>query len=216
VSITSSVARLRPRRGAVPWSTIGLLAGLMAYADGFWLTSVQGAVGAIQRSQSPFASWLQDSTLMLPLYVLAAVGALAFARRRLGPVLRRPRKVVAAVLMVAVAGSLLGTVEMLASATYDYHLQVEQLAVMHAAHHTPTSDAQEAAAGCLLCTQDQLTLEADERAARYASAGILATNVVLVGWAVALQGGRLERGAARPRRAQSVPEPSPGPEPVPA
>lgn len=41
-------------RGKVPlpWITIGVLAVLMAAGDGFVLTSLQGAVGAIERSQA--------------------------------------------------------------------------------------------------------------------------------------------------------------------
>ena len=49
-----------PGRPAVPWATVLPLAVLMAYADGFWLTSLRGAVGAIERTQEPFATWLRS------------------------------------------------------------------------------------------------------------------------------------------------------------
>ena len=44
----------RPRT-SVPWATVLTLAVVLAYADGFWMTSLRGAVGAIERTQGPFA-----------------------------------------------------------------------------------------------------------------------------------------------------------------
>ena len=60
-------------RGKVPlpWVTVFALAVLMAAVDGFILTSLQGAVGAIERAQGPFASWLRDTAIVLPLFVVA-------------------------------------------------------------------------------------------------------------------------------------------------
>jgi hypothetical protein len=189
----------RPRRGRIPWPPVLLLAALLAFADGFWLTTTQGAVGAIERAQSPFAAWLRDSALSLPVFALAVLAALAVARRRLRPELRRPRRVVATALLVAAAGSLVGTAELVASAAYDYALQVPQLEAMHAAHITASSPAEVDRPGqCTgLCDQERLTLAADERAARYAAAGVLVTDVVVVGWGVALLGGRLDDGPRR-------------------
>ena len=34
------------RRG-VPWKTVVTLAAVLAYADGYWLVSLRGAIGAI-------------------------------------------------------------------------------------------------------------------------------------------------------------------------
>ena len=65
----------RAAAGAVPWGTVLLLAVAMAYVDGFWTMSLRGAVGAIERTQTPFVSWLQESTLVLPLYVCAVLAA---------------------------------------------------------------------------------------------------------------------------------------------
>jgi hypothetical protein len=63
-SIESAVRhRLRPS-----WVTIGLWAVVIAYVDGFWVTSLQRTVGAFERNQPPFMRWLRDSTLMLPLW----------------------------------------------------------------------------------------------------------------------------------------------------
>ena len=50
----------------VSWVTVVVCASVIAYIDGFWLTSLRGAVGAIDATQSPFSRWLRDSTLMVP------------------------------------------------------------------------------------------------------------------------------------------------------
>ena len=46
------------RRLGVSWWTVGLFALLLAAADGFWATSVRGAVGFIQNIDQPFHDWL--------------------------------------------------------------------------------------------------------------------------------------------------------------
>ena len=103
------------------------LAVVLAYADGFWLISLRGAVGSIERTREPFASWLRESTLALPVFVLAVLGALTLAARWFGPVLRKPKTVVAAALLVVAAGTLVGIAGLAASSAYDYHLQSSQL-----------------------------------------------------------------------------------------
>lgn len=185
-------ARPPRARAPVPWGTVVVLAVLMAYADGFVVTAVQGAVGSISRTGSPFATWLLTSTLMLPAFLFAVLGALAFARRRLGPTLYRPRVVIVAALLVALAGSIIGTAAVAVSAAYDYRLQTEELQVSAATH----GHGHEAASGhgaCSFCTDRAQTRAVDERAARYASVVILGGNVVLVAWVTAMRGGRLDR-----------------------
>ena len=164
----------------VRWRTVAALALLMAYADGFWLIAVQGAVGAIERAQSPFASWLWTSTLVLPLHVLAVLAALGLARRRFGPELRSARKVLAAGLLIVAAGTLLASGELLLSAALDYWFQAAQLEFAQSVHPHGTLDA--------LLTS---TWAASNTGARYATAADLVTNAVLVGWVLALKGGRL-------------------------
>ena len=66
------------------WATIAMFAVAICYADGFWVTSLQGAVGAIERSGPPFQRWLRDSTLMLPLFLMAVLAAVLTARRFVG------------------------------------------------------------------------------------------------------------------------------------
>lgn len=174
-------------RSAVPWFTVVALAVVMAYADGFWMLSLRGAVGAIERAGGPFASWLQESTLVLPVFVVAVLGALTVALRWFGPGLGRPRAIVATALMVAAAGTLVGIAEVAASSAYDYHLQSAQLLLMESMGHS--------GGGTLLAQQASLGLQV--RAVGYASGILLVTNLALVGWVVALRGGRLGVSRAR-------------------
>ena len=37
----------------VPWRTVLPLAVVLAFADGFWIISLRGAVGALERTESP-------------------------------------------------------------------------------------------------------------------------------------------------------------------
>jgi hypothetical protein len=169
---------------------VAAVAVLLSFADGFVLTAVEGAVGAIERGQGPFASWLWLSTLTLPVFFAAVLGALVAARRRFGPVLGTTRKVLAAALLIAVAGALVGTAEVGISAAFDYHLQLQLLQAQHSAHG-------HSAAGSL-ATALQRSLETDTRAVRYAGGVLLVADIVLVGWVVALRGGRIEVSRRRP------------------
>jgi len=185
-----------PPAGRVTWRTVTVLAALMALADAFVLTSIQGAVGAIERAQHPFAFWLVISALSVPVFVLAVLGALALARRLLGPALRTPWRVVAASLLIVVAGSAVGTAAMAVSAAYDYSQQSAQAATSFMDHTVvvPAGQADDCTGVCA-GLQDQYQL--DQRAARLGSGLVLGVNLVLVGWVVAMRGGRLE---SRPRR----------------
>jgi len=72
------------RRG-VPWKTVVTLAAVLAYADGYWLVSLRGAIGAIERTDHPFASWLRESTAVLPVFVFAVLAALTLALHWFSP-----------------------------------------------------------------------------------------------------------------------------------
>jgi hypothetical protein len=160
----------------------------MAYADGFVLTAVQGAVGAIERTGTPVATWLTISTLLVPAFLLAVWGGLLFSRRRLGRLRGRPLGVLATVLVVAVAATLVGTAALLLSTAYDYHLQNQLLQRLTATGHTHGSAA----------LSD--TLAADLRGARLAGQLLVLVNVIVVGWVTAMRGGRIDVGTRRPAR----------------
>ncbi len=171
------------------------LAVVVAFADGFWTSSLRVAVGAIERAQTPFLSWLRDSTLLLPVFVLAVLGVLVLAARRFGPDVRRPGPVIATAVLVAVAATVAGVATAAGSAAYDYHLQVGQLASM--------SSMDGSCVGDCLANQRDATWALHLRALGVGAALMLVTNLVVVAWVVALRGGRLrlrsERVAARPR-----------------
>ena len=176
-----------PGRTAVPWATVLPLAVVMAYSDGFWMTSLRLAAGAIERTQGPFASWLRESTLILPLFVFAVLGAVTLALRWFGPVLLTWRTGLATALLVVAAGTVVGIAELAASSAYDYRLQANQLQLMDA--------MRPANAANLLTLQQHATLGLQVRAVFYGSVILLVTNLVLVGWVVALRGGRLHVSA---------------------
>ena len=204
MSMNSTRARLRglPRTPGL-WAIVVVLAGVMALADTFWLTSLQGAVGAIERSQDPFNQWLRGSTLMLPLFAVAVLWALSRAHRRFGPALRRPRTLAAAALLVAAAGTVVGVGEVVASSAYDYHLQsnlINTSAALHS-HVAPPATPAEAAAeshshgsgSCTgTCESRRATLAAHLTGVAYTTPLIAGSNLLLVGWVIALRGGRLE------------------------
>ena len=193
MSIDSTLERptaVRARR-TVPWATVLSLAVLMAYANGFWLTSLRGAVGAIERTQGPFASWLRESTLALPAYVFAVLGALTVALRLFGSAPRRLRLALTA-LMVVAAGTVAGTIEMAASSAYDYHLQAGQQQMMHSMGDTCVI------ANCLAAGQ-QASFGLQVRATVYGSAILLVTNLAVVAWVYAIRGGRLDVASRRRR-----------------
>jgi hypothetical protein len=176
-----------PGAAPVPWGTVVVLAVLLAYADGFVLTAVQGAVGAVERTGAPFATWLRTSTLLLPAFLVAVVGGLAFARRRIGPALVRPLRAFAAALVIAAAGSLVGTAVIAVSAAYDYHLQSQALQAAAALH----GHLHHAALAGGAAQRDSLAVDA--HAARLAGRVIVLTDVVIAVWVTAMRGGRLDR-----------------------
>lgn len=183
-----------PGRPGVPWRTVVTLAALLAFADGFWMMSLRGAVGAIERTQGPFLSWLGESAATLPVFVLAVLAALTLALRWFGPVLSRPRTVVATGLLVAAAATVAGVAEVAASSAWDYQLQLQLMDSMH--HGGPAS---------LDPIQEQASLGLQLRAIGYGSAILLITNVMAVGWAVAIRGGRLDISRERRRPPRNGP-----------
>jgi type III secretory pathway component EscS len=180
------------RLSLVPWLTVVPMAVVLAYADGFWLISLRGAVGAVERAQDPSATWLRESTLLLPVYILAVLAALAVAARWFGPVLRRPKTVVATALLIVAAGTTVGVAATAANSAYDYHLQSSELQLT-GSMRSMASMGSMGSTGHL----EQATLGLQTRAVGYGSGIILVTNLLLVGWVVALRGGRLNVTSTR-------------------
>jgi hypothetical protein len=190
------------------WITVAVFAIVIAFADGFVVTSLHGAVGAIERRDTPFHQWLRGSTLMLPLFFLAVLGALVLARRVVG---RRGGLVKYGVtaLLVTLFASGVAVAELGASSAYDYHLQVRHLQLEDSLHHThpaaapavstgqPTSGQTTAGACTGLCATERNTFNVHVRAVSHASLLMLLTNFMLVLWVMALRNDRLWR---RPMR----------------
>ena len=178
---------------SVRWRTILAFAVVLAYADGFWLVSLQGAVGAVGRTDHPFATWVRESTLLLPVFVIGVLGALTLALRWFGPEPARARTVVATALLVVAGGTAVGLAVVVANSIYDYHLQSAQLNLVHGlsglhGHCDSTCLAQE--------ERDSFAVQV--RGILVVSRWILLTNVVLVAWIVAFMGGRVRLTTRRP------------------
>jgi hypothetical protein len=201
-------ARFAALRGRVPvpWVLVTALAVTMALADMFWLTSLQGAVGAIERSQGPFAGWARDSALVVPVFFAAVLWVFVRAHRKHGSARRRLRTTVATALLVVAVGTGVGVAATVASAAYDFHLQsqlLERTASLHG-HGIGGAGgtvANPAYADSGWTPEQRQTMALDVKAAAFGSGIILATNLLLVSWVIALAGGRVDARAARGRPA---------------
>jgi hypothetical protein len=202
MTVDVTVAAVRPAgRRPVPWLSVGVLSVVLSLGNGFWLESIQGAVGSIERAQGPFLAWLEESLVLVPVFALAILAMLALARRWFGPDLRRLRPVIAAAMLIAAAGTVLGIGEVAASSGYDYYLQSHELSKVQLLHfHTTGTSVEPGLVNCnATCQAKRATLIGHARALRVASPMILATNVLLAGWMIALCGGRLEPDRTRGR-----------------
>jgi hypothetical protein len=172
------------------WITIGVFAVVIAAIDGFWVTSLQGAVGAIERTQGPFAHWLRYSALMIPLLGLAVIAALRLARRWDKPHRRQSVRLAITALLVVVVTTLVSIGEVVANSVYDYHLQSRQLGLMHALHTLPTV-GQSGPACNALCLARQQTFDVHVRAITMGGLVLLVTNVVVVAFLLIFRSDRL-------------------------
>ena len=199
------VKRARRRLG-VSWATIILFAVVISYVNGFWVTSLQGAVGSLERSEPPFDRWLRDSTIMLPLYAAGVLIAVLLARRWFGRSKRAVVRAAGAGLLIIAVCTLVGIVEVANSAAYDYQLQTEHIDVVDGFNHTqhtvtPTATNADACVGT--CAAKQSTLGLHIRAVTHASALMLITNTLLVAWLLAVGGDRLWK-RARPDHTSGI------------
>jgi len=201
--VERTVQRLDDQRSRLHlhWVTVAFFAIVIAFADGFWLTSMQGAVGAMQRNEKPLGRWLRDSTLMLPLYFLGVALALVLARRLFGKSRSKLLKISAAALLITVIGSAVGMAEVAASSAYDYRIQTRSLEQKLAFDHSHT-EVIPAAAGtpapndCSgLCAQKELTMTVHLKAIKLAARLLLVSNLVAVLWVLMFCGDRLWRSA---------------------
>ncbi len=188
-------------RSRVAWSTVLPFALVLAYADGFWMTSLRGAVGAISRTQEPFTSYWRTSSLMVPVFVLAVLAAFAYAAHRFGLEPLPARPVVLTGVLVLSSATLAALLLSVGSAAYDYVLQINQLQVMR-----DMPGMQDGCGDACFNRQQWMTLDAHARAIAYTGLALLVTNAVVVTWLIALRGGRLTLvGPASRSGARGVP-----------
>lgn len=170
-------------RFSVPWSAVLTFAIAITCADWFWVMALRMAAGHIQRTQTPFSDWLRESMLVLPVFTLAVLGAFTLSLRRFGPTVSKSRAVVATSLTIVSATTLTAIIGLVASSAYDYYLQSNELLMNDGMRAMCTS------AGCGNLRHDTLWLQI--HSVGWGSAIFLATNIVVVGWIVAIKAGRL-------------------------
>ena len=124
----TATERVEPVARPVPWSTVLPFAVVLAYVNGFWVTALRGAVGSTERTTAPFTSWLRDSTLLLPLFVLAVLVALSLAAR--GTRHGRGVGAIRPALQVALATTVAGTAHLVADSILSLRLQLVHLDTM--------------------------------------------------------------------------------------
>jgi hypothetical protein len=184
----------RPAR----WRTVLVIGIVLAYADGYILVALTGAVGAIERTEHPFGAWLEESAVLVPFFVLAELLVLRIVRRRNGSALRSGKAVVVATLMIAVGCTAIGVLAVTASAAYDYSLQT-QLIDFSAQFSDQNGDplvkagATAARGNCnsMICNEERFSLATDVRGVGIGAPILLGINLALVAWVLAAFGGRL-------------------------
>ncbi len=174
----------------VPWRAVLPLAVVLALADLFWIGSLRVTVGHISRNQSPFESWVRESALSLPLFVLAVLGALTVALHWFGTSPRGARQVLATIGLVTAAATTAGMAALAASTYYDYLLESDGERAMGAMRQSCTGR-------CANLAQEA-TLRLQLQSFGVGTLLILVTNLVLVAWVVAALGGRLRIGTTKP------------------
>ncbi len=181
-------------------ATVATVAIVVAFVDGFWVTSLRGAVGVIRIGQTPFDLWLRQSTIMLALNVVAVVCALEVAYRWVGHHPRERVRLAAAALLMVVFTTVLGCGELVVNAVRDYGVQAAQLETNHGMNGMNGMHTAGSASCDMLCRSLAATSSAHIRGVTYATGLLLITNVVVISWALALRGGRLwSSNAARQR-----------------
>jgi hypothetical protein len=196
----------RVSRRQVSLVTVALVAVVIAYADGFWLSAVHGAVGAFSRREPPFQRWLRESTITLPLFFLAVLGAMTLARRWVGRTRLTLVRVVATALLVVVFTGAVGVAELAASSTYDYREQTSTVGLREHANHAGSASATSPTLAtdpnaCVgNCAVKRNALRSHVRAVGWTSLFVLISNLVLVLWCMALRSDRLWARQASRRR----------------
>jgi hypothetical protein len=124
----------------IDWRTVVVAAVVISYVDGFWVTSLRGAIGAVKVNQNPFRNWVQESTLALPLFFTAVFAALAVTRRWISPHSRERRQLAISMLVCVAFTSAVGLGEVAVHSLRDYRIQSQELAIMHPNNNDPANN----------------------------------------------------------------------------
>jgi hypothetical protein len=172
------------RRGpAIAWSHVLPLGILLAFANGFWIVVLRGAVGAIERTSAPFSTWLHESSLLAPVYVAAVLVAFLVAQRWFGPRPRTLRAMGGTIATVSALATAAGVALLMISSWFDYRLQATDLHHMSAAH--PGCDS-----SCLTA-RVHATVSLELKALWIGLILMFLTDLVLISLVVAFRGGAL-------------------------
>jgi hypothetical protein len=196
-----SLDTIIPARSRLPvsWWTVGVFAVVLAAADGFWSTSLRGAIGYINATQEPFRDWLLYLAVMLPIFGTTVLGALWLAQRFFGG-RRTGARLAAAAALVVVLTTGVGVAQIALTSVYDYRAQANQVVQIHHLHadagarlrFDPGAALPADVSTCTgTCAGKRDTLAIHVRAVKIAVIVLLLTNALLVLWALALRGGQV-------------------------
>lgn len=171
---------------SVPWSTVIPTAVAMALADGFWIISLRGAVGAVEAGGHPFASWLRGSAAAAPAFAALVLAALGGVARHSGVGRREPAATVTFAAVVG-AGTLAGAGWLAYESGRAYVVQMSELHLMQAMGSTCN-------AGPCVGRAESAVLVLQLRALAYGAVILLVTNAVVTLWVIAMRGGRIDAG----------------------
>ena len=200
-SAVLGAATAEPGEGAAPSPSllpVLVLAALLTFADGFWIVSLHGAIGAVTRVQSPFATWWHDSAMLLPVFLAAVAAPVALVRRHRSRSDGSPRRgVLRTGLLITACSTAVGVAWAAGSAAVDYVAQTRlagERAALHAdlADHGLGTAAGHALSAAQTVQERQATLATHVLGVEQATALLLVTNVLLVVWFAALRGGELD------------------------
>ena len=179
----------------VPWVAVAVLAVGMSFADGFWIVSLREAAGAAIRTGRPFASWPSTARWSCRCsswrwWRRSRSPTGGTDRRRGGARSWRP-------------GCSVAWPEPWPRSSWPSRApdttttcrpaEADQVAATHSHGSGQVSPYDPTCTGS--CAIDISTLVAHARGLAYLAPLLLATNVVVVGWVVALRGGRLDAPA---------------------
>lgn len=183
LSILEPSRALRPSAGpGVPWATLATFSAGLSCVGAFWLVSLTGAIGVTERGEAPFVTWLMLSLTLLPVYGAGVLGAMTLAKRWFGAKPRAAKDALMTALLLVAVATVVGITALVASAAYDYSLQV---------HHINGMSGMSSCSGSCVPRERHDIFVLHVRGLLLVGQWLLLTNVLLVAWLAATWGGRI-------------------------